>query len=81
VCGALEKLHAIKPIAATKKDLLMFHTTGYVDMIELLNQVGGEAGDCAPFGKGSYDIALLSVGGVFEAIRSVVSGQVRNACM
>jgi acetoin utilization deacetylase AcuC-like enzyme len=49
-------------------------------MIELLNQQGGEAGECAPFGKGSYDIALLSTGGVFQAVRAVAAGEVRNAC-
>lgn len=74
-------MFAIKPIAATKAQLQMFHTSGYVEMIELLNQVGGEAGECAPFGKGSYDIALLSTGGVFQAVRAVATGQVRNACM
>lgn len=73
-------MYAIKPMAATKEDLLMFHTAGYIDMMELLNHTGGEAGECAPFGKGSYDIALLSTGGVFQAIRAVATQQVRNAC-
>lgn len=40
---------------------------------------GGEAGDCATFSKGGYDIALLSTGGVLEAVSAVLKGEVDNA--
>ena len=36
---------------------------------------GGEAGDFATFGKGSYDIARLAVGGVLEAVDAVMEGR------
>ena len=46
---------------------------------KLSKENGGEAGDFATFGKGSYDIARLAVGGLLEAVDAVVGGEVDNA--
>jgi len=40
---------------------------------------GGDAGECAPFGPGSFDIALLSAGGVLKGVDAVLDGKVNNA--
>lgn len=40
---------------------------------------GGEAGDVATFSKGGYEIALLAVGGVLNAVDEVMEGRVDNA--
>ena len=42
---------------------------------KLSAEYGGEAGDFATFGKGSYDIARLAVGGVLEAVDAVMEGR------
>lgn len=38
--------------------------------------MGGDGGDYAPFGKGSYYIAKLAVGGCIEAVKSVLNKEV-----
>lgn len=43
-----------------------------MDRIELLSKgEGGDAGDFARFGTGSYEVALLAVGGCIEALEAV----------
>ena len=80
VSGLLEGLHPIKAIAATEDDLARFHTREYIAQIKRLSaERGGEAGELTPFGPGSFDIALLSAGGVMRAVEAVVTGKVENA--
>src|SRR5207302_9183240 len=40
---------------------------------------GGEAGEETPFGRGSFEIALLAAGGCITAVDSVLDGKVDNA--
>ncbi|KAM3571781.1 hypothetical protein VYU27_006185 [Nannochloropsis oceanica] len=74
--GLLEKLVRIPPRLATVEEITRFHTAEYVAKIQRLSaEYGGEAGDFATFGKGSYDIARLAVGGVLEAVDAVIEGR------
>lgn len=80
VAGQLEHLTRIAPRPATMDELLSFHTPGYIERVKTLSAgVGGEAGDSATVGHGSYEIALLSAGGCLAASEAVLGGQVRNA--
>jgi len=80
VTGLLDRLTVIKPRVATIEELLRFHTPEYVARVEALSQAGyGEAGQSAPVGPGSYEIALLAAGGCIEAMDAIIAGRVRNA--
>jgi acetoin utilization deacetylase AcuC-like enzyme len=46
---------------------------------QLSAQRGGDAGELTPFGAGSFEIAMLSVGGVMTAVEEVVKGAAENA--
>lgn len=80
VSGLLDELHGIVPFAATEEDLLRFHTAEYVQSIrEKSAERGGDGGVTTPFGPGSYEIALLSAGGVMAAFDAVLNDEVTNA--
>lgn len=80
VSGLLDKLVRIRPRPATKEELTAFHSAEYVDLVKRLSDgVGGEAGELAPVGTGTFEIAALSAGGCLTALDSVVKGDVRNA--
>ena len=80
VSGLLGKLEPLAPRPATEDELLRFHTPAYVARIRELSAAGGgDAGEFTPFGPGSFEIALLSAGGVVAAVDAVVEGRVRNA--
>lgn len=66
--------------AATREDVLLFHTADYVDrIVEMSANGGGDAGELTPFGPGGYDIALKSVGGCIAAGRAIMEGRIDNA--
>ena len=68
VSGLLKKLVFIEPRMGTEEELRYFHTEAYIEKIKSLsNDSGGDAGEIAPFGPGSYEIALLALGGCLEA--------------
>jgi len=78
--GLIDDLLVIKPFPATEIDLLRFHTQEHIDNVKHLSSTnGGDCGDCAIVGRGSYEIALLSAGGAIAAVDAVVSGAVNNA--
>lgn len=78
--GLLDRLVRLKPREATEEEVKRFHTPEYVAKIKALSaDHGGEAGDCATFSKGAYEVALLSAGGVLTAVDAVMTGQVDNA--
>eukprot|EP00455_Lapot_gusevi_P010856 TRINITY_DN1496_c0_g1_i4.p1 TRINITY_DN1496_c0_g1~~TRINITY_DN1496_c0_g1_i4.p1 ORF type:complete len:406 (+),score=95.60 TRINITY_DN1496_c0_g1_i4:119-1219(+) len=80
VSGLLDQLYAIKPRRATVDEVARVHTRSYMERVEVLShENGGDAGECAPVGVGSYDIALLSAGGVISAVDAVWNGQCKNA--
>jgi acetoin utilization deacetylase AcuC-like enzyme len=75
----LDHLHAIKPAPASESDIARFHTRDYIELIRQLSaQNGGDAGELTPFGPGSFEIAMLSVGGVIAALEEVLKGATDN---
>jgi acetoin utilization deacetylase AcuC-like enzyme len=79
VSGLLDHLLMLQPRAATEDEILRLHTRDYVDRIKAeSSKLGGDAGDLTPFGPGSYEIALLAVGGCITAVDAVLDGKVDN---
>ncbi|MCM2561706.1 class II histone deacetylase [Lutimaribacter sp. EGI FJ00015] len=75
-----DSLVHLKPGPANRDALLRFHSAAHVDRIEALCLTGGGiAGNKTPVGRASFDIAMLAVGGVLDAIDGVVSGEFDNA--
>lgn len=80
VSGLGRQLQAIEPVAVTPADVLRVHTPDHLARIQELSKIGGvDAGPFTPIGRGSYEIALLSAGGTYEAMDAVVAGRVANA--
>lgn len=80
VSGFVDELVQIKPRKATYDELLSFHTADYVEKIQKGSEgVGGDAGMITPFGRGSFEIARLALGGVLAAVDAIMTGQVDNA--
>ena len=65
---------------ATEEDLLRIHPADYLARFKALSDTGGgELGDFAPIGPGSYEIARLSAGLAIEAMAMVLRGDADNA--
>ncbi len=80
VAGLTPQLHLIDPREATEEEILRFHTPDYLEKVKGLSAgIGGDAGPFTPMGRGSYEIALLSAGGVLAALEAVLDGRVDNA--
>ncbi len=80
VAGLTFQLEIIDPRDATEEEILRFHTREYLEKLKVLSAgIGGDAGIFTPMGRGSYEIALLSAGGVLAALEAVLEGRVRNA--
>lgn len=78
--GVLEQLTAIKPRPATAEELLRVHSPAYLETLtRQSSKLAGVAGPGAVFAENSFDIALLSSGGVMAAVDSVMNGTVDNA--
>jgi len=78
--GLLDELTSIPARAATREELLRFHTAEYVDRIRALSAGdGGDAGESARFGPGGFDLASLAAGACIEAVDAVLSGRAHNA--
>lgn len=83
VSGLHQELIHINARAASREELLRFHTKEYVDKVYCLSKCeegssGGMVGDEAFVGKGSYEIACRSAGGVLVAVEKVLSGEIDN---
>lgn len=77
--GLTSRMVGIKPRPATVEELTVFHTAEYVERVRQLSaQGGGDAGEHAPIGAGSYEIALLAAGGAIGAVDAVMRGPVRR---
>lgn len=80
ISGLLAQLTQIAPRSATEEEILRFHTREYLERIKAESaDNGGDAGELTPFAPGSYEIALLAVGGCLTAIDAVLDGTVDNA--
>jgi len=75
VCGLMKCLvTSVEGKKCTMEELLLNHTARYIDSIRAMSAgLGGDAGDCAFFGTGSYDIAALAVGSCIEACKAVMA--------
>jgi acetoin utilization deacetylase AcuC-like enzyme len=78
--GVTPQLQSIDFGEATDDDLLRFHTAEYVALVQELSDArGGEAGEHAPVGRGSAEIARLGVGATSAGIAAVARREVDNA--
>ena len=74
--GLSAELERVEPYPATPEDLAAFHPLDYVERIrEISASGGGDAGQGAPIGADSYEIALLAAGGVMAAVDAVMRGR------
>jgi len=75
------KLIELAPIADAAQYLPLVHTPRHIQLVERVCRAGGgvlDLGD-TPVGAASYDIALLSLGGVLACCDAVMAGRVRRA--
>eukprot|EP01137_Pigoraptor_chileana_P028494 Opistho-2@12517 len=80
VCGLLDKTIPVKARLADVSEVARYHTNLYIENVKQLSDgAGGDAGECAPVGAGSFEIALLAVGGAIEATDAVIRGDISNA--
>ena len=80
VSGIVDKLIRVPARRATRSELCRFHTEIYHDRIKEQSSChGGDAGEVAQFGAGSYEIAALSAGGVLAAVEAIATGEIDNA--
>jgi len=78
--GLTAQLVAVPPRRAAVEEILAIHDSDYVAGVRAMSDgSGGDAGDGALVGPGSYEIALLSAGGAIAAVDAVMDGQVDNA--
>ncbi|MDQ2621750.1 MAG: class II histone deacetylase, partial [Actinomycetota bacterium] len=78
--GVLDALIPVDPRQASHAELGRVHTSRYIDRVEALSsEHGGLAGDEAPFGRGGFEIAARSAGGVLAAVEAVAGREVENA--
>ncbi|WP_328286481.1 class II histone deacetylase [Ureibacillus manganicus] len=79
-CGLIKELETIEPRSATREEIEEVHLPSYVEYVKQLSDTtGGDAGDHAIVGRGSYEIALLSAGAAITAVDSVLTSKVKNA--
>ena len=80
VSGLGERLERLRPRPATLEELRRFHTADYVERVrELSDGAGGDAGEYAPVGPSSFEIAVLAAGACLTAVDAVVDGSADNA--
>jgi len=80
VTGLTDQLYMIKPRAALESEILRFHSAEYIQKLkDLSSGIGGDAGPYTPMGTGSYEIALLSAGGVLTGLEAILEGKINNA--
>lgn len=78
--GVLSRLHAIEPRPISMKLLEEVHTPHYIKLVRDMAERGGGHLDMDTYmGPRSYEAALMAAGGVVEAVRAVLDGEVDNA--
>lgn len=76
----IEQLNDIKPRMASVEEVNLIHSNDYINKVKKLSDTtGGDAGLVAVVGPGSYEIALLAVGGGLQAVDSIMAGEIDNA--
>jgi acetoin utilization deacetylase AcuC-like enzyme len=80
VSGLIDHLVPIKPRYATEDEVARVHTRAHIEKIKTMSaRGGGDASYLSPFGRGSFEIALLAAGGAITAFDAVIRGEVSNA--
>jgi acetoin utilization deacetylase AcuC-like enzyme len=78
--GLLAELESIAARPAGDEVLERVHDRAYIERMRAASAAdGGDAGHWTPFGRGTFDIAALAVGGCVAAVDAVLDGRVRNA--
>jgi acetoin utilization deacetylase AcuC-like enzyme len=78
--GLLAQLVPIAPQPVGDDVLTWIHDPGYVQRVRAASAGdGGDAGGFTPFGRATYEIAALAVGGCIAAVDAVLDGAARNA--
>ena len=78
--GLTERLQALAPTVATEAELALVHDRAYVARIREMSEAsGGEAGEFAAFGPGTYPIAALAAGAVRDGLTWVLEAPERHA--
>ena len=72
VTGVMDSLTTLRPRPVTMDEVLRIHGAAYIERLQAMSELGfGEAGDHAPVGKDSWEIAQLSAGGCLIAAEAV----------
>ncbi len=80
VSGLVDEIEFKSAPSATEEDLLRIHPDSYLEKFaDLSKNGGGELGQFAPIGPGSYEIAKVSAGLAIAAVDSVLRGDSQNA--
>ncbi|HVW69715.1 MAG TPA: class II histone deacetylase, partial [Steroidobacteraceae bacterium] len=80
VSGLLAKLTTIVARRATEDEVCLLHTREYFAKVRAHNEdLAWETGVSAVMGRGSFDVALLAVGGCLAAVDAILDGRIRNA--
>jgi acetoin utilization deacetylase AcuC-like enzyme len=78
--GLTDKLEVRGAPMASEEDLQRVHPRSYLEEFKKLSDAsGGDLGEVAPFGPGSYEIAKLSAGLALAAVDQVLRGELANA--
>ena len=80
--GITERLHPLAFGPASLEDVALFHTPEHIQNVLALSAAGegySDAGQGAPLSRGSFEVALLAVGGASAATDGVLDGEVDNS--
>lgn len=76
-----DELVHVKPRLATDAEILAFHTQRYLSLVKEVSSRpgGGKIGHELHLGRGGFEIAALSAGGVLAAVEAAVAGTIKSA--
>lgn len=74
-----DKLNTIDPTPATIDQVAYVHDRDYIQSVKITSKTGGALDYDTIVSKGSFEIALLAVGGALRAADAVMDGIVDNA--
>lgn len=82
--GLFDHLIRIPARHATPDDVALYHTRDHIERVRALCAAGGgeasrEPGETTPVAPGSYEAAMLAVGGGIAAVDAVLAREVDNA--
>jgi len=78
--GVWERLTPIPAAPVSRERLEKVHTGAYIDLVKRVSEQGGGHLDMDTYVRpASYDAALMAAGGMVEATRAVLDGEVENA--